>query len=202
MLNFNQIKTILSQKVVGIAGAGGLGSNCACALVRSGIGKLIVADFDTVSLANLNRQFYFHDQIGMNKVDALRDNLLRIDPLCLLQMHNTKVSEDNAALLFSTCDVVVEAFDDASQKQMLIEYMLTFYPGTPLVAGSGMAGWGSRESLRVITSGNLYVCGDSSSEVSADNPPIAPRVGIVSNMQADVVIEILLSKAILNGERI
>lgn len=198
MPNFNQTGTILSKKVVGIAGAGGLGSNCAAALVRSGIGKLIIADFDTVSPANLNRQFYFHDQIGMNKVDALRENLLRINPLALLQIHNTKVSPKNISLLFSVCDVVVEAFDDAFQKQMLIEYMLAVHPDIPLVAASGMAGFGNREQLVVIKSNNFYVCGDGSSEVSEDNPPMAPRVGIVSNMEADIVIEILLSKANLN----
>lgn len=193
---FNQIKTILSKKVVGIAGAGGLGSNCAASLVRSGIGKLIIADFDTVSEANLNRQFYFHDQIGMNKVDALRENLLRINPLALLQIHNTKVTPENISLLFSVCDIVVEAFDDAAQKQMLIEYMLFNHPHIPLVAASGMAGYGMREQLIVIKSGNLYICGDGSSEVSEENPPMAPRVGIVSNMEADVVIELLLNKEV------
>ncbi len=196
MLNFNRIKTILSKKVVGIAGAGGLGSNCAASLVRSGIGKLIIADFDTVSEANLNRQFYFHEQIGMNKADALRENLLRINPMALLQIHNTKVTPENISLLFSVCDIVVEAFDDAAQKQMLIEHMLVNHPHIPLVAASGMAGFGKREQLVVLKSDNFYICGDSSSEVSEDNPPLAPRVGIVSNMEADVVIEILLNKAV------
>lgn len=196
MPNFNQIKTILSKKVVGIAGAGGLGSNCAASLVRSGIGKLIIADFDTVSEANLNRQFYFHEQIGMNKADALRENLLRINPMALLQIHSTKVTPDNISLLFSVCDVVVEAFDDAAQKQILIEYMLLNHPHIPLVAASGMAGYGKREQLVVLKSDNFYICGDGSSEVSELNPPLAPRVGIVSNMEADVVIEILLNKAV------
>lgn len=196
MLNFNRIKTILSKKVVGIAGAGGLGSNCAASLVRSGIGKLIIADFDTVSEANLNRQFYFHEQIGMNKADALRENLLRINPMALLQIHNTKVTPENISLLFSVCDIVVEAFDDAAQKQMLIEYMLVNHPHIPLVAASGMAGFGKREQLVVLKSDNFYICGDSSTEVSEDNPPLAPRVGIVSNMEADVVVEILLNKAV------
>ncbi|MHC1779473.1 MAG: sulfur carrier protein ThiS adenylyltransferase ThiF [Bacteroidales bacterium] len=196
MLNFNRIKTILSKKVVGIAGAGGLGSNCAASLVRSGIGKLIIADFDTVSEANLNRQFYFHEQIGMNKADALRENLLRINPMALLQVHNTKVTPENISLLFSVCDIVVEAFDDAAQKQMLIEYMLVNHPQIPLVAASGMAGFGNLEQLVVLKSDNFHICGDGSSEVSAENPPLAPRVGIVSNMEADVVIEILLNKAV------
>ena len=63
-MTFNEIKKILQQKIVGIAGAGGLGSNCAVALARVGIGTLIIADFDVVSESNLNRQYYFYDQIG------------------------------------------------------------------------------------------------------------------------------------------
>ena len=101
MPTFNQIKAILSQKTVGIAGAGGLGSNCAVSLIRSGVGKLIVADYDRVSPENLNRQFYFRKQSGMKKVDALRENLQKICPGCLLQMHDTWVTKDNIELLFS-----------------------------------------------------------------------------------------------------
>ena len=194
MSTFNQIRTILSQKTIGIAGAGGLGSNCAASLLRSGIGKLIIADFDVVTDANLNRQFYFHDQIGERKVDALRDNLLRICPFASLQMHNTKVSPENISLLFSTCDIVVEAFDLADQKQMLIEYMLDNHPQIPFVAASGLAGWGGADMLRTIRSGSLYICGDETSEVSDENPPLAPKVNIVSNLQADTVLGILLSE--------
>ncbi len=193
MPTFHQIKAILSQKVVGIAGAGGLGSNCAGSLLRSGVGKLIIADFDVVSSANLNRQFYFSDQIGQKKVYALRDNLLRINSNACIQVHDTKVTRKNIKLLYSTCDVVVEAFDKASQKEMFISYMLTNLSDKPLVAGSGMAGWGGVDKLKVVESGNLYVCGDEQSEVSEENPPLAPRVNIVSNMQADKVLEILLN---------
>ena len=60
-MEFKQIKERLKDFRIGIAGAGGLGSNCAMALVRSGITKLIIADFDSVDESNLNRQFYFHD---------------------------------------------------------------------------------------------------------------------------------------------
>lgn len=194
MPTFNQIKAILSQKTVGIAGAGGLGSNCASSLIRSGVGKLIVADFDRVSPENLNRQFYFRKQAGMKKVDALRENLHKICPGCVLQVHDTRVTEDNIELLFSVCDVVVEAFDDAEQKSILINYMLTHLPHIPLVAASGMAGWGGTEKIKVVKSGNFYLCGDQESEISEDNPPIAPRVNIVSNMQADIVLQLLLKE--------
>lgn len=195
MPNFNQIRAILSQKTIGIAGAGGLGSNCAASLLRSGIGKLIIADFDIVSEPNLNRQFYFHDQIGEIKVNALRENLLRINPFASLQMHAARITPDNIDFLFSTCDVIVEAFDSASEKEMLINYILTNYPEKPLVAASGLAGWGRAESLRIIQSGNLYICGDAESEAGETNPPLAPRVNIVSNLQADTVLEILLKES-------
>ncbi|OJV22786.1 MAG: thiamine biosynthesis protein ThiF [Bacteroidetes bacterium 41-46] len=192
MPTFNQIRAFLSQKTIGIAGAGGLGSNCAESLLRCGAGKLIVADFDRVSDANLNRQFYFHDQIGEKKVEALRDNLLRINPFASLQMHFSKVDPDNLKLLFSTCDVVVEAFDSASEKLMLIEEMALQLPDIPVVAASGLGGWGEADSLKVIRSGNLFICGDEYSEVTENRPPLAPKVRIVSNLQADVVLEILL----------
>ena len=65
---------------IGIAGAGGLGSNVALNLVRSGIDAFRIVDFDCVEASNLNRQFYFRDQIGRPKVEALRENLQRIRP--------------------------------------------------------------------------------------------------------------------------
>ena len=195
MPTFSQIKAILSQKVVGIAGAGGLGSNCAVSLLRSGVGKLIIADYDVVSKPNLNRQFYFADQIGQKKVYALRDNLLKINPDVCIQVHDTRVTTWNIGLLYSTCDVVVEAFDKASQKEMFINYMLTNLPEKPVVAGSGMAGWGRVELLKIVKSGNLYICGDEQSEASVETPPLAPRVNIVSNMQADKVLELLLNRS-------
>lgn len=192
MLSFCEIKALLSQKCVGIAGAGGLGSNCAQNLVRCGIGKLIIADFDTVNESNLNRQFYFKDQVGQKKVYALRDNLNRINNDSIVQIHDCVVNTDNIQLLYSTCDVVVEAFDSAESKQMLIEYMCCNYPNIPLVSASGLAGFGSLDKIHVVESGNLFVCGDFESQVEFNNPPLGPKVSMVSAMQADIVLQILL----------
>ena len=56
---------------VAVAGLGGLGSNIAVMLARSGIGKLLLVDFDVVDVTNLNRQMYFIPQLGKPKTDAL-----------------------------------------------------------------------------------------------------------------------------------
>ena len=64
-------RVILENARVGIAGAGGLGSNCAMHLVRAGLKRLVIADFDVVSESNLNRQFFFRNQLAQKKVVAL-----------------------------------------------------------------------------------------------------------------------------------
>jgi sulfur carrier protein ThiS adenylyltransferase len=187
-----QISNYLKQFTVGIAGCGGLGSNCAVALARVGVGRLIIADFDIVTVQNLNRQYYFHDQIGRLKVHALRENIQRVNPDVVVKAFDMKLCVSDVMELFSGCNVIVEAFDKADMKQMIIETVLTKMQPKPLVVGVGMAGWGKSSIIGARNSGNLFICGDEVSEVSDLLPVLAPRVGIVANMQANEVLEILL----------
>jgi sulfur carrier protein ThiS adenylyltransferase len=191
-MTFEEIKEILKDKIVGIAGAGGLGSNCAVALARVGTGTLIITDFDVVSESNLNRQYFFYDQIGKPKADALKENIQRINPSVTVIPHKISLTKDNIPAIFRDCDVIVEAFDQADQKEMLIETVLTEFPDKPLVVGLGMAGWGKNDTIHCRQMDNMFICGDEVSEITPDLPPIAPRVGIVANMQANVVLELLL----------
>jgi sulfur carrier protein ThiS adenylyltransferase len=192
MMNTQEKLKSLEKRVVGIAGCGGLGSNCALALARAGIGKMIIADFDVVSAGNLNRQYYFPDQLGMKKVEALAVNLHRVNPHLLLECHDIKLEPENILELFQDCDVIVEAFDLADQKQMLLETVLSRMPDKYLVSGMGLAGWGANDRITEVRYGKLIVCGDQTLEVSDQRPPLAPRVGVVANMQANAVMEILL----------
>lgn len=184
----------LSNKVVGIAGAGGLGSNCAVALARVGVGKLIIADFDVVERSNLNRQYYFLHQLGQKKVVALRSNINLINPEVNVEVHDIKLQADDISKIFASCDVIVEAFDTAEMKEMIIETVLEKMPDKYIVSGVGLAGWGNNNSITTRYSDKLIICGDGESEVSDDMPPLAPRVGIVANMQANVALELLLGR--------
>lgn len=194
MPTFDQIKAIMQKYTVGIAGAGGLGSNVAMALTRIGIGKLIIADFDVVSESNLNRQFYFSDQLDRKKVEALKENLLRIDPNLDIEIHDLKLNSNNLLSTFTNVDVMVEAFDKAEFKELIVEIFQTSKPHIPLVLGNGMAGWGKSNDMRVQNFGNLYICGDNVAEVGPEMPPMAPRVLICAAMQANTVMSILLEK--------
>ncbi len=192
-MNFQQIRKILSKKTVGIAGAGGLGSNCAVALARVGIGKIIICDFDIISKDNLNRQYYFYEQIGQKKVFTIEENILYINPKVKIESHDIKLDPHSIKRIFRHCNVIVEAFDLAEMKQMIIETVLTELPQIPLITGIGMAGWGNNNNIKVRRVDNLYICGDEKSEIAEDMPPLAPRVAIVANMQANTVMEILLN---------
>ncbi len=182
----------LRRSSVGIAGAGGLGSNVAVALARAGVGRLVIADFDRVEPSNLNRQQYFVDQVGLTKVEALRENLLRINPFSVYEVHDVRLTRRNAAGIFRSVDVVVEAFDRAAAKEMLIEAVLARFPGRPIVAASGLAGYGGNAKLRTRRMGNLYICGDEESQSPKGISPMAPRVGLVAHMQANLVVELLV----------
>jgi sulfur carrier protein ThiS adenylyltransferase len=194
-MRFSEIRDHLAQFRVGIAGAGGLGSNCAAALARSGIGTLVVSDFDVIEPSNLNRQYYFASQVGMMKSTALKEIIARINPDITVLAYTLILDSDNIPEIYNGCDVIVEAFDRDFMKQMLIETVLTKMPGTPVVVGSGLAGWGNSEAIRYRKADDtIYICGDESTSVDDDLPPMAPRVGMVANMQANTVVEILMKK--------
>ncbi len=182
----------LSRSTVGIAGAGGLGSNVAMLLARAGVAKLIVADFDVVEPSDLNRQFYFLDQIGRLKVEALAENLKKVNPYSTYEMHPVKITPENVATIFGGVDLLVEGFDQADQKQMLVEAWLTRFPGKPLILASGLAGFGGNNKIRQRKLGQVYICGDEATECDECTAPMAPRITIVAAMQANLAVELLV----------
>ena len=189
------VHTRLKNATVGIAGVGGLGSAVAVALARVGVGRLVIADFDVVEPSNLNRQQYFIDQIGQYKVDALTENLHRINPYVTVESHCLSLEPKNIPLIFSDCSIVVEAFDRADMKAMLVNRVLEAMPDCSVVAASGLAGYGPNNSITTRqVSRRLYLVGDSISEASPGNGLMAPLVGIAAHHQANQVVRILLGE--------
>lgn len=181
-----------SSATVAICGLGGLGSNIAVTLARAGIGKLILIDFDRVDITNLHRQQYKVSQIGMNKTDALLNNLLEIAPYVEFETHTERVTEENAARLLQGADIVCEAFDNAEAKAMLTNLVLETMPDKYIVAASGMAGLGSTNTIRTRrVAEKFYLCGDGASDVQTEGSLIASRVMLCAAHQAHTVLRIL-----------
>lgn len=186
-------RVILEGAKIGIAGAGGLGSNCAMHLVRAGVKRLVIADFDVVNESNLNRQFFFRDQLGMKKVEALKANLLRINPEAEIEIADVRLEVESSRKLFADCSIVVEAFDVVDAKVMLLGAFVG--SGKKIVTASGLAGWGRSNAIRLKTMGcDIVAIGDGETGVSADEAPVSPRVGIAAAMEANAVVALLLGK--------
>ena len=182
----------LQKVTVGIAGAGGLGSNIAVSLVRAGIRKMIIADFDRIEPSNLNRQQFYMDQIGQKKVEALKTNLLKINPNIQIDSCDKKINKDNVCSIFGAADMLAEAFDRPEMNAMLANSWLQNFPDKFFIAGSGLSGYGEFNELRVQTRGKMIVCGDQTCENTPEIGLTAARVALVANMQANAIIELIL----------
>ncbi len=170
---------------IGILGAGGIGSNVAVNLVRSGVSNLKIADFDRIDHSNLNRQFYFHDQIGRSKVEALKENLERIAPDLNLEILDVKIEKNNAKELFDDCDILVEALDKKEYKTLLIE---EFYSSNKLiVSASGIAHHDIDNIITKKFGKNLYVVGDFKKGIE-EYKTYSPKVLIVASIMANIVM--------------
>lgn len=191
MIGQDNLELIQNIKI-GVAGCGGLGSNVAFNLVRSGFKRFVIDDFDRIEYSNLNRQFFFYDQVGRFKSTTLRENLLRINPDLEVEAYTEVLDPSSIEQIYSACDIVVEAFDSASMKKTLIDSLSN--RDVLLVSASGLAGWGDSDKIVTKKFGsNLYVVGDFSSEASSDSPPISPRVNIAAAKQANIVLSHILN---------
>jgi sulfur carrier protein ThiS adenylyltransferase len=185
----------IKRSVVGIAGLGGLGSVVAIALARSGVGTLILVDFDVVEPSNLNRQQYFTHQIGMPKAKALQESIAGINPYVNILAFQEKLTRNNVGRIFKEAEVIVEAFDKAEEKAMLINAVSEKMPGKYIVAASGVAGYGDNNEIKTIRfSPKIYIIGDHKTPAQPGAGLMAPRVGIAAHHQANLVLRILLGE--------
>jgi len=189
-----RIKKKLSESRVGIAGLGGLGSNAAVALARAGIGKLVLVDFDVIEESNLNRQYYFLNQIGKPKTIALQDNIKKINPKVVIDSYNEKLEKGSMERRFKDVDVVIEALDSAETKTTFIEEILTKLPDKPIVAASGVAGYGNSDRVSTKKLGCLHMCYDEHALSSDEDVLMAPRVALMANWEANIALEIILGE--------
>ena len=188
-LNPQQLALIQSKKI-GIGGAGGLGSNCAMMLVRTGFRHLEIIDQDVIDPSNLNRQQFYAAEVGLPKVTVLKKRLLDINPDADILAHQLKWQEENAENFFKGFDFIVEAFDVTDWKHRFVQYYAPRF--AIVVSGVGMAGLREKKPMTVKKIGNVYICGDRSTDSAQWHPPMAPRVTQCAAMMAEIILDLTL----------
>lgn len=180
---------------VGIAGVGGLGSNIAISLARIGVGKLVIVDYDVVEPSNLNRQQYYVSDIGQYKVVALKAQLQKINPFIEIEEKIEELHEKNIRGIFSSVDIIIEAFDNPESKAELSNVVLRDMKDKVLIAASGMAGYFSSNDIVTKKINNrFYLCGDRVNEAKEGSGLMAPRVAICANHMANMALRIILGE--------
>lgn len=172
--------------IIGIAGCGGIGSNVAYHLVRTGVNYLKFGDFDKIEDSNLNRQFYFENQVGLFKSETLVKNLNLINSKAKFDYEIIKFNRENIYDFFKNCDIVIEAFDKKEYKAMLIEELLP--KGKIIISASGIGSFNT-EDIEIKKIGkNLFIVGDFKTDT--DNfKTYSHKVGAVAAIMAGVALE-------------
>ncbi|HYK73585.1 MAG TPA: ThiF family adenylyltransferase [Pseudoneobacillus sp.] len=123
---FARIRGVLSEDIltkrVLVVGVGSVGSYISEQLVRSGVGSLIVVDPDIVEYANLSRTVYTVHDVGQAKVDRLKEHLLTINPVIVVESFEKDIQAFGAeelATIFLPCDVIVAATDDPQAQRTI-----------------------------------------------------------------------------------
>lgn len=130
----------LAACTIAVFGVGGVGSHCIEALARSGIGRLILVDNDTVSLTNINRQsIAVHSTVGKHKTQVMKNRIQDINPDCRVITFEAFVLPDNLPPLLDgidgSIDYIIDAIDTVSAKIALAQYAVS--REIPMIASMG-----------------------------------------------------------------
>jgi len=188
-LNEAQIKSIQSKKI-GIAGCGGLGSNLAVMLVRCGFKYFEILDSDSIEPSNLNRQYYFLNEVGQPKIDILKDRLLQINDEIEIITHKVHWQESTGNQFFKDCDFIAEAFDNAKDKHAFVQYYQNQAPY--VISGNGMAGILIDKKMQIKKLDNVFIVGDQSTDTNDGHPPLSPRVTRCASLMAEIILDLSL----------
>ena len=192
--NVKDIAKKLKKAKVCILGLGGLGSNVAVLLARSGIGYLKLIDFDVVEASNLNRQQYRISHIGIKKTEAIKTIIKERNPFVEIDTLDIKVDRENILSVVEDIEIVVEAFDRAETKAMAIEELLT-NKNKIVISASGMAGLGSaNEVITRKIKENFYLIGDNYSDYEEYSGIMSTRVMLCAAHQANMVLRLILGE--------
>jgi sulfur carrier protein ThiS adenylyltransferase len=135
------------------------------------------------------------------KTEALSETLSKINPYVAIIAHNVVLDGSNIRELFAEAEVIVECFDGAEAKAMIMDCVATSLPRAYLVAASGVAGHEDGNTIRTRRLGErIYVIGDLETAARPGRGLMAPRVGIAAHHQAATVVNLLIDPELTRSQ--
>ena len=181
----------LARASVAVVGAGALGSVVAMYLAGAGVGSLRIADFDSISLSNLQRQIFFAEcEVGRPKCEVLCNKVMSLNSNTRVSPFPYAVTPDNVADFIAGCDVVAVATDNLPSKAMVVDAAIR--SSIPVVVG-GVREFQGQISLFTPDSALSFSDIFPSDPAVRLSPPgvFGPVPGIVGAMQAAEILKLL-----------
>jgi molybdopterin/thiamine biosynthesis adenylyltransferase len=185
----------LAKASVLIVGLGGLGSPAALYLASAGIGRLLLNDFDTVDLSNLQRQILYREaDAGLPKTDAAAAALKALNPACVLEKLVGRLDQGGLAQVLGRCDLVLDGSDNFGTRFAVNQACVT--AAKPLICGAALRYDGQ---LSVFDPRNaaspcyacLYPEGGEELEDCRQNGVLAPLTGVIGSLMAVEALKLL-----------
>lgn len=193
-MDYDGQQKLLDSRVL-ILGAGGLGSPVALYLASSGVGHLVISDFDTVEVSNLQRQImHYTADIGRPKVESARDKLLQMNPDIKVTIINQRLEDEALRTQVRAADVVIDTTDNFTSRFALNRLCVS--EKKPLVSGSVIRMEGQVTTFRADRADSpcyhcLYKEAGELGETCTQNGVLAPAVGIIGSIQATEAIKVI-----------
>ncbi|MCQ1534680.1 HesA/MoeB/ThiF family protein [Methanosarcina sp. KYL-1] len=190
----------LKNARVFVAGAGGLGSPVSTYLAIAGIGKIILADFDSVDLSNLNRQFLHHEKdVGRSKVESAKEKLLSMNPGIDVEVIKEMLTESNAGSLVPECDLIVDALDNLETRHILNR--LAVKRKIPLIHGA-VTGYDGQVTTIIPGKTPCFYCIFPRISRKEIFPVLGATPGVIGAIQANEAIKFLTGQGKLLESRL
>jgi molybdopterin/thiamine biosynthesis adenylyltransferase len=190
----------LRKAKVLVAGAGGLGSPISTYLAIAGIGKIILADFDSVELSNLNRQFLHHEKdIGREKLKSAEEKLLSLNPEIKVETIREKITDENAHSVVPPCDVILDALDNFDTRHVLNR--LAVERNIPLIHGA-VSGYRGQVTTIIPGKTPCLCCIFPASFKKEVFPVLGTTPGVIGTIQANEAIKYLTGQGKLLENRL
>jgi molybdopterin/thiamine biosynthesis adenylyltransferase len=190
----------LKKAKVFVAGAGGLGSPVCTYLAVAGVGKIILADFDSVDLSNLNRQFLHHDKdIGREKIKSAEEKLLSLNPEIKVETIREKITDENADSIVPPCDLIIDALDNFDTRHVLNR--LAVKRNIPLIHGA-VSGYRGQATTIIPGKTPCLFCIFPSSFKKEVFPVLGTTPGVIGSIQANEAIKYLTGQGKLLENRL
>ena len=188
--------TLLLSKKIAVIGCGGLGGYLIEQMARIGVGELVIVDGDNFDVSNLNRQLLSNpNTIGESKAHTAAQRIQHINPDIKVHVYPDMLTAENADILISGCDAVLDGLDNIASRKILKQACKK--ASIPYIFGA-ISGWVSQAAISMPNDDLIDLIYPEQTKIS-DKSALSFTPAFCASMQTALCIKLLTGRAVQTG---